>query len=177
MILILKYPETITRVKRGDLILVFLFFLVLNAGIVMMFVTTPRKELLPLEIFLYWCLSSILVQNYAALQTMNFKTSIIPDQLNLEFAHFLNRTVLYPVLSLLFLHTYKASKGVEAKLVCFLVFSLLMYVFEYLSGAFGVFVHVTWKEWWAVAFGFLHNLILIGVMEVFRKKLLSGGAH
>jgi hypothetical protein len=157
--------------------LVFMFFLIVNVGLVYVFFKIQRKQLVPLEILLYWCLSSTLVQVYSAIQTMNFKSSMIPDQLSPEFAHLLNRTVLFPILALLFLHTYNASKGAGTKLVCLVGFSMLIYGFEYLSSVLGVFVHITLKEWWSAAFSLLLNLILVGIMRIFRKKFQSGGAH
>ncbi len=153
--------------------MIFIFYLVVNAGLANVFFKIRGKQLLPLEILFYWCISSILVQNYSALQIMNFKSSMIPDRLGPEFAHLLNRTVLYPVLALLFLHTYNASKGARTKLVCIVGFSMLMYGFEYLSNHLGVFVHITLKEWWSATFYLLHNLILIGIMSVFRKSFSS----
>ncbi|MCZ8519564.1 MULTISPECIES: hypothetical protein [Paenibacillus] len=157
--------------------MIFIFYLVVNMGFLYVFFNIQRKQLVPLEILLYWCLSSLLTQNYSALQTMNFKSSMIPDQLSPEFAQFFNRTVLYPILALLFLHAYNASKKAGPKVVCIVGFSLLMYGFDYLSSVLGVFVHVTVKEWWSAAFWLLHNVILVGVMSIFRKKLQSGGIH
>ncbi|TYP73240.1 hypothetical protein [Paenibacillus methanolicus] len=157
--------------------MVFLLYLLINAGVVYGFFRIRSKQLAPLEILFYWCIGSMLVQNYSALQTMNFKSAMVPDQLGPAFAHLLNRTVLYPVLTLLFLHTFKASKGAGTRLICLIGFSLLMYGFEYLSGALGVFVHLTLKEWWAMTYWLLHNLIMVGIMILFRNKLQSGGAR
>jgi hypothetical protein len=157
--------------------LAYLFFLIVSAGFVYVFYKIPRKQLAPPEILFYWCLGSLLAQNYSALQTMNFKSAMIPDQFSPEFAQLLSRTVLYPILGLLFLHTYNSSKGAGSKLVCMVGFTALMYGFDYLSNALGVFVHITLKGWWSAAFYLLQNLILIGIMKLFRKKLQPGGAH
>lgn len=163
--------------ELGAEVLVFLFYLLINAGFGYGFFRIRSKRLVPLEILFYWCISSMLVQNYSALQTMNFKSAMVPDQLSPEFAHLFNRTVLYPVLTLLYLHTYKASRGAGAKLVCIIGFSMLMYGFECLSGALGVFVHLALKEWWSAAYFLLHNLIMVGIMTLFRKRLQSGGVR
>lgn len=82
----------------------FVIFLLVDVGIAVVFFKIGRKQLHPVEILLYWCLSSILFQNYSAIQTMNIKSSIVPDAYGPKFAHLLNRTVLYPVISLLSLN-------------------------------------------------------------------------
>ncbi|WP_438444215.1 hypothetical protein [Gorillibacterium sp. sgz5001074] len=62
------------------------------------------------------------------------------------------------------------------KLLAVACFSLLITSAEYLSSVLGVFVHVTLKVWWSAAFWLVHNLILVGVMRLFRSRLPAGGA-
>ncbi|KIL38660.1 hypothetical protein SD70_25165 [Gordoniibacillus kamchatkensis] len=157
--------------------MVFIFFLLVNAGFAFAFFSIRKKRLLPIEIFLYWCLSAIFVQNYSAIQTMNFKSSINPNEPGPEFAHLLNRTVLYPVLGMLFLNSYCALKSGRMKLVCILSFAALTTGIEWLSSVLGVFVHVWLKLWWSAAFWLIHNLLLVGIMKMFRRKLYAGGTN
>jgi hypothetical protein len=152
-----------------------IYFILINAGVLLAFFKLQRKLLHPVEIFLYWCLSTIIVQNYSAIQTMNMKSSIVPFELSSGFAHLLNRTVLYPVLALMLINGFCALKCLRMKLICLLGYTVLLTGLEWLSGALGIFVHVWWSVWWSAAFWLMHNSVMIGIMKVFRKQLYAGG--
>ncbi|MBD2868209.1 hypothetical protein [Paenibacillus arenilitoris] len=149
----------------------FIFFLLVNVGITIVFFTIRRKRLHPVEIFLYWCLSSLIFQNYSAIQTMNIKSSIVPDEWSPAFAHLLNRIMLYPVISLLFLNGYCAIKSRGTKVIYFLGWAAAATSVEWLSSIMGVFVHVWLKIGWSAAFWLFHNGALIGVMYMTRLAL------
>lgn len=155
--------------------MVLIFYLVVNAGLVLSFWKLQRKRLHVLEQFLYGCLSSLVVQNYSAIQSMNYKSSIVPDVLSLEMAHLLNRTVLYPVITLLFLNRYAAGKSTGTKLVLLIGYTSWFTGMEWLSNRLGVFIHVYWKVAWSAAFWLLYLLLFMGIMKGFRKWLDAEG--
>lgn len=156
--------------------MIFLVFLLIDAGVSFVFFKFQKKHLSPIEILLYWCISSLLVQNYSAIQTMNLKSSVIPDQLSLEFTQFLNRTVLYPILSLICINLYLALRGATTKWICVLGYATFMTGLEWLFGVLNVFVHVWWKMSWSAAFWLIQVFLLIGIMKAIRHKLSNGGA-
>ncbi len=156
------------------MVLVFYFFV--NIGFTFSFFKFQKRHIHVLEVFTYWCLSSLLVQNYSAIQTMNYKTSIVPNVVSLGVVHLLNRTVLYPVITLLFLNQYSAATKNWKKAMFIIFYVAFLTGMESLSDFLGVFVHVSWTVWLAGTFWLLYLLILIGFMKYFRRKLFMLGA-
>lgn len=151
--------------------MVFIVFLLINAGVALVFFATRHKHLFPIEILLYWCVSSLLVQNYSAIQTMNLHSSFVPGELSPGLTHFLNRTFLYPVLTLVWMNQYCASRSVRTRWIYLLGFVLLATGIEWLSGVMNVFVHIWWRIPWSAAFWFIQFMLLLGFMKVIRHKL------
>ena len=85
--------------------MVLFFYILLNVLALVLFIK-KKKMLHILEIIVYWMVSSYLYQNFSAICYMNFKTLIIPEKLSYEFSHFLNRTLLFPILMVTFLHFF-----------------------------------------------------------------------
>lgn len=156
--------------------MVFVVFLLINAGVSFVFFKFYKRHLSPIEILLYWCISSLLVQNYSAIQTMNLRSSFVPDELGPGLAHLLNRTVLYPILSLIWLNQYCASQSARAKWIGILGYVTFMTGLEWLAGMMNVFVHRWWNISWSAAFWLLHFFLLIAIMKVIRHKLYNGGS-
>lgn len=154
--------------------MVFMVYLIVNAGVTFVFFKSLKKHLTPLEILLYWCVASLFVQNYVAIQTMNLKSSVIPDELSLGMTNLLNRTVLHPVLSLIFMNQYRASQRAKAKWICILGYTALATGTEWLACITNVFVHVWWRYPWSVAYWFMEFLLLIGFMKVYRHYFMTG---
>jgi hypothetical protein len=120
---------------------------------------------------IYWAISSMLFQNYSALFYMNFKHLIISDNLSLAMAHFINRIVLYPVFTIMFLNYYITLPFVGKKLVFFLSYIALLNGLEWLAEWLRVLKHIHWKLWWSFSFWLVFLLISIGFMKFFRMKL------
>jgi hypothetical protein len=153
--------------------MVFTYFILLNLIVVILFIKT-KKNLHILEIVVYWLAASYLFQNLSAFCYMNLRTLIIPEKLGFELSHFLNRTVLYPVIMVTFLHYFLLLKGILRKLLLFLFFISFLAGMEYIEHFSGVLIHVHWKLWWSFAFWLGALVILIGIMKVFRRILYKG---
>jgi hypothetical protein len=152
---------------------IFLIYLVINISVLLLFIKL-KKHLHILETLVYWMLSSYLFQNFSALCYMNFKTLIIPEQLSYEFAHFLNRILLFPAFMVLFLNYFLIQKTYKRKLLIIIFFILILGGLEWLGHTTGVLIHVHWKIWWSFTFWLLSLLILVGFMKFFRKILYRG---
>lgn len=154
--------------------LVFLFYIVFNLVAVVAFFKFQRKSLHPLEIFVYWLVATILFQNYTAFFYLNVKVFVIPEVMSLEMSHLINRTVLYPVVTLLFLNQYVQLKTFLMKVVLVGLYWLLFLGLQWLADELGILIHTSdWKLWWSLAFWLLYVLIHIGVLRVVRKKWMK----
>jgi hypothetical protein len=153
--------------------MIFFYFFLLNIIGVFLFIRT-KKTLHILEIFVYWLAASYLFQNLSAFCYMNLKTLIIPEKLSFELSHFLNRTVIYPIIMVTFLHYFLILKNFTRKLLLFLFTISFLAGMEYLEHFSGVLVHVHWKLWWSFTFWLAALLVLIGFMKVFRRMLYKG---
>jgi hypothetical protein len=153
--------------------MVFTYFIVLNIIGVILFIKM-KKDLHILEIVVYWLAASYLFQNLSAFCYMNLKTLIIPEKLGYELSHFLNRTVLYPIIMVTFLQYFLILKSIMRKLLLILFFISFLTGMEYIEHYSGVLIHVHWKLWWSFAFWLAALLILIGFMKVFRRILYKG---
>jgi hypothetical protein len=153
--------------------MIFSFFIFLNIIGVFLF-TKTKKNLHILEIFVYWLVASYLFQNLSAFCYMNLKTLIIPDKLSFELSHFLNRTIIYPIIMVTFLHYFLMLKRNIRKLLLFIFFISVLVGMEYIEHFSGVLIHVHWKLWWSFTFWLAALLVLIGFMKIFRRILYKG---
>lgn len=153
--------------------MILFFYAVLNL-IAIYFFSKKKKNLHILEIFAYWMVSSYLYQNFSALCYMNFKTIIIPDRLSVEFSHFLNRIVLFPLVMVTFLDFYLMILTNLKKLLLIIGFVFVLAGLEWLADFLGVFKHVHWQLWWSFSFWLSSLLVLIGFMKFFRNILYKG---
>lgn len=153
--------------------MVLFFYILLNVIVIFLFIK-KKKNLHPLEILVYWLISSYLFQNFSALCYMNFKTIYIPDILSLELAHFINRIILYPILLVTFLHYFLILSSLLKKILL-IIGSVFVFVgLEWLADTLGVINHVHWRIWWSFAFWMGGLLLLISFMKLFRKLLFKG---
>lgn len=156
--------------------MILFFYVALNVIALFLF-TKKKKSLHSLEIITFWMFSSYLFQNFSALCYMNFKTIFIPDKLSYELAHFLNRTVLFPMLMVAFLHFFLILSTPLKKLLLLISFIFLLTALEWLSDLLGILVHIHWQLWWSFSFWLFALLGLIGFMKFFRKILYKGGLN
>jgi hypothetical protein len=150
--------------------MIFLIYLVINMSVVFLFIKL-KKHLHILEVLVYWMLSSYLFQNFSALCYMNFKILVIPEQLSYEFAHFLNRILLFPAFMVLFLNYFLILKTYKSRFLLIIFFILILGGLEWLAHTTGVLIHVHWRIWWSFAFWLVSILTLISFMKFFRKIL------
>jgi hypothetical protein len=156
--------------------MIFSFFIFLNIIGVFLFIKI-KKNLHILEIFVYWLVASYLFQNLSAFCYMNLKTLIIPDKLSFELSHFLNRTVIYPIIMVTFLHYFLMLKRNIRKLLLSIFFISVLVGMEYIEHFSGVLIHVHWKLWWSFTFWLAALLVLIGFMKIFRRILYKGDSN
>jgi hypothetical protein len=154
--------------------MILLSYFVLNLLVVLLFIK-KKKNLHILEILIYWMVASYLFQNLSALCYMNFKTLLIPEKLELELAHFLNRTILFPIVMVTFLHFYLTFWSRLKRGLLLLTFMFLLVGLEWLADLLGVITHVNWRIWWSFSFWMTTLLVLVSFMNFFRKILYKGG--
>jgi hypothetical protein len=146
-------------------------YILINLFVVVFFFKYQVKRLHVLEILFYWFTSSLLVQNQSALLFMNFKYITIPDVVTLELAHLMNRTVLYPYLTFIFLNQYITLITKWTKLVMIFTFTLLLVGMDGLSVWLGIVEFVKWNFFMSALFWFCYLIIAIAIMKLFQKKL------
>ncbi|NWQ39585.1 hypothetical protein MLOOGBEN_02585 [Bacillus sp. EB106-08-02-XG196] len=154
--------------------MILIFYLIVNVLTIFLFIKM-KKRLHILEILVYWMFSSYLFQNFSALCFMNFRTLIIPDKLTYEFAHFINRIVLYPAIMVTFLQFFIILNSHLKKLILLGGLIILLTGLEWLSDLLGVMNHVHWQLWWSFTFWLIALVVLIGLMKFFRNILYIGG--
>ncbi|NHC20728.1 hypothetical protein G6554_21020 [Bacillus sp. MM2020_4] len=104
---------------------------------------------------------------------MNFKFIVIPNVLSLEMTHFMNRTVLLPVLTLIFLNWFIVIKAFYQRAVFIFAFILLLAGIEKLADYVGIFKHIHWRIGWSLGVWTIYILLLILIMRIFRKTLVK----
>jgi hypothetical protein len=152
---------------------VLLGYIVLGAVLLYILFKYQSKHLHVLEIFVVWCAGSLIIQNYFALQTMNFHSSRIPDIMSLELANLFHRTILYPVVILLFLNRYSAALSYGMKIWIALLDTAVFTGLEWLTGRLGVFIRVTWPLWGSAFFWLFLFGVAAGILRLMRMKLLA----
>jgi hypothetical protein len=144
-------------------------YVALNAAVAGILYRYRNRSLHPVEILVYWLAATILFQNYTAFFTMNAKLMTIPDNLPLELSHLLNRTVLYPLLGILFLTRYVQTNKIGRSIWTILAFGAFLGL-EWLADALGVLAHAPqWKLWWSMLYWAAFLAIYISFMEGFRR--------
>ncbi len=151
-----------------------LFFYVILNGTALFLFTKIKKRLHILEIAVYWMLASYFLQNFSALCLLNFKTIIIPDRQSYEFAGYLNRSILYPVLMVTYLHVFLIISSSLIKFFLFIFSVFLLTGLEWLADYVGIFSHVQWQIWWSFLFWSTALTGLMAIMKFFRLKLYRG---
>ena len=152
------------------------FYLLVSIGVAVYLFKVQKKNIHVLEVFTYWSASSLLVQNYSAIQTMNYKSSIILSVVSLGLANLVIRTALYPAITILFMNLYFVMKGKWRKILLMAGFAALLTGLESLSDFLRVFVHVTWTMWLSALFWLGYLVVLVWFGKYFRKKLFAWGA-
>ncbi|WP_442598436.1 hypothetical protein [Neobacillus sp. D3-1R] len=153
--------------------MILFFYIILNVMVIILF-SKMKKYLHSLEILVYWLISSYVFQNFSAFCYMNFKTIDIPEVFSLEFAHFINRIILYPALMVAFLQYFLMLSSRFKKLLFIISSVLLLTGLEWLSDFLGVIKHIHWHFWWSPVFWLAGLLFLISFMTIFRKLLFKG---
>lgn len=153
--------------------MILFFYFLLNLAALFLF-TKKKKKLHILEILVYWLIASYLYQNFSALCYMNFKTLIVPDKLSLEFSHFFNRIILFPIVMVFFLDYFLILKSLYKKIALIISFICLLSGLEWLANFLGVLIHVHWRIWWTFAYWLTTLFVLIVFMKFFRKILYKG---
>lgn len=158
--------------------MVFFFYLLLNVITVLLFVKRKKKENLNiLEVVVYWLVSTYFYQNFSAFCFMNIKKLIVPNELLMEYTHFLNRLVLFPLVMVFFIHFFVLSDGYLPKALWIFVYINILVGLEWMSDFLGVLKHHDFKIWWSYAFWFSSLILLIIFMKIFRKILYKEGVR
>lgn len=150
------------------------FYILISLLVLFLLFKYQIRNIHAVEILVYWLVATILCQNYSALLYMNLKYIWIPDILSLEMANFINRTVLYPLLTILFLNRYIILTTLGKKISWVLFYGLILTSMEWLEAWLGVLVYTNGKMKWSFLFWLFYVLVSIGFMRYFRKKLNQG---
>ncbi len=153
--------------------MVFTFFALLNILAIVLIFKFQRKNIHPIEIVTCWLVSTILFQNYSAFFVMNMKYFKVPEILSLELTHLLNRTVLIPVITLIFINYYITKSKFRQKIIIFVSFVLFLGGIEFMEHFLGVLLHHNWKVLWSIAFWVIYLQLVNIFMKYFRKRLIK----
>ena len=154
--------------------MVLTFYILLNIAVLLFFFRYQKRNIHVLEVITYWLVATILFQNYTALFYMNFKYFLIPDILSLELANLMNRTILFPLLAILFLNRYIVLTTIKEKTLWLVCYTVILSSMEGLGDRLGILIHTHWKIGWSFSFWLFFLLALMGFMSYFRKKLNHG---
>lgn len=158
--------------------LVFIGYVLFNLITLFYFFRCERKHIHALEVLTYWLAATILFQNYTAFFYMNIKYMIVTEQLSLELAHLLNRTVLYPVCAVIYLNRYAASTGRLTRFLWALTAILFFTSLEWLADWTEVLQHTSeWQPWWSFAWWCLFIVSMVALHRAFRMKLTKELSH
>lgn len=157
--------------------MVLIFYIILNIIALFLFVKKKKTNLHILEILVYWMVASYLFQNFSAICFMNYKTLIIPDKINYQLAHVLNRLVLFPLIMVSFLYFFLFASSFLKKFLLIVGFTLLLAGMEWAADLLRVLIHENWHIWWTFVFWLGALFILIGFMKFFRRILYKGGVR
>lgn len=138
------------------------------------FIKYQKKHLHLLEIFFYWCLASLLIQNRSAIFTMNIKNVIIPHSTMFEFSHVLIRLVLYPLVTLFCLNEIAAAASKIKKTWVIIKYSAFLLGLEWISDWLGVFNHMKPYLLWSGVFWIGYLILMMIIMKLFVRKFNKG---
>ncbi|MGG1518864.1 hypothetical protein ABE504_25870 [Paenibacillus oryzisoli] len=153
--------------------MVFLLYSLVSLFAYVYFMKLRKKHLHSLEIFFYWCLASILIQNRSAIYTMNVKTVVIPHLAMYEFSNVLIRLVLYPLVTLLFLNEIAAAES-KMKIWAIIKYSAFFLGLEWISDWLSVYKHMKPYLLSSGVFWIGYLILMMMVMRMFRGKLYKG---
>ncbi|UJF31735.1 hypothetical protein [Paenibacillus hexagrammi] len=138
------------------------------------FLKYQNKHLHSLEIFFYWCLASLLIQNRSAIFTMNTKIVLSPPTVVHELSDVLIRLVLYPIVTLFCLHEIAAASSKIKKAWIIIKYSILLLGLEWISDWLGVFKHVGPYLLGSGIFWIGYLMLMMMIQMVFRGKFYKG---
>ncbi|MGG1554606.1 hypothetical protein [Paenibacillus ferrarius] len=153
--------------------MVFLLYSLVSLFAYAYFMKFRKKHLHSLEIFFYWCLASVLIQNRSAIYTMNMKTVVIPQLATYEFSHLLIRLVLYPLVTLFCLNEIAAAES-KMKIWAIIKYSAYLLGLEWISDWLGVFKHMKPYLLWSGVYWLGYLILMMIVMRIFRRTFYKG---
>ncbi|CAH1213154.1 hypothetical protein PAECIP111891_03921 [Paenibacillus allorhizoplanae] len=154
--------------------MVFLLYSFVSLFVFVYFMKYQKKHLHALEIFLFWCLASLLIQIRSAIFTMNMKSVVIPQSLLFEFSHVLIRLVLYPLVTVFCLNEIAATASKTKKIGMIIKYSALLLGLEWISDWLGVFNHMKPYLLGSGVFWVGYVMLMIMIMKVFHRKFYEG---
>lgn len=154
--------------------MVLLLYSIVSLFVFVYFMKYPKKHLHALEIFLFWCLASLLIQVRSAIFTMNMKNVVIPQSLIFEFSHVLIRLVLYPLVTVFCLNEIAAAASTMKKIGVIIKYSALLLGLEWTSDWLGVFNHMKPYLLGSGVFWVGYVILMIIIMKVFHRKFYKG---
>lgn len=154
--------------------MVFLLYSFVSLFVFVYFMKYRKKQLHSLEIIFYWCLASLLIQNRAAIFTMNMKTVVIPDLVMYEFSHMLIRLVLYPLVTLFCINEIATAASKIKKTWAIIKYSAFFLGLEWISDWLGVFKHMKPYLLWSGVFWIGYLILMMMIMIIFRRKFYKG---
>ncbi len=154
--------------------MVFLLYSFVTLFVFVYFMKYQKKHLHSLEIFFFWCLASMMIQNRSAIFTMNMKNVVIPQSIMFEFSHVLIRIVLYPLVTLFCLNEIAAAASKIKKTWVIIKYSALLFGLEWLSDWLGVFKHMKPYLFWSGVFWIGYLMLMMMIMKVFRRIFYKG---
>lgn len=155
--------------------MVLTLFVLANFWLAALFFLNRRKHLHPLDIIFCWIVGTLLVQNYSALNTMNFRYFVIPDRLDLELAHFLNRIVLVPIIFIWFLNGWVGAASLRGKIAAAAGAVAVLFGVESGMVLSGVLSYNGWKPWWSMAVWTGAVVVATAAMKGFRSIRMKKG--
>lgn len=168
--------KTSPLMERMNGHMVFLFFLFLNAIVLILFWKFGRGSIHSLEVVAYWLFSSIIIHNWSAVIFLN--TQLGEDShlrsMNVIFA--INRTFLLPILIVWFLNVVSQVKGVWGRIRTFLFFLAPLLGIGWLSDALGVFHFKKWTFMMSVGAWSITFILSYLFLKLFRKMVRKEGA-
>ncbi|MBD2868780.1 hypothetical protein [Paenibacillus arenilitoris] len=147
-------------------------YLIVNIACVLAFFAWPGKRLHALEILTYWLFGSLLIQNYYAFLHINFKLIVINEALGPALAHFMNRTVMQPLIVVGVLPYYAASGTIGRKAAVLACCAGLLTGLEWLADWVGILEHKGWDGWLTAAFWLVALGLTVLCRRTFGRKLI-----
>ncbi|MED3623445.1 hypothetical protein P4482_13455 [Neobacillus thermocopriae] len=109
-----------------------------------------RKNLTLFEGLAIFLLSSTINQNILNIVTVNMKLIRIPKEVNEFFEAFVYRTLVIPLLVVIFLDIYTHSKTMTGKIIVIVFWIILLTSFEYIVEHLSIFHFIRWNIWYSL---------------------------